>query len=317
MAKSKVLLYAELLPNIRQISVIVALDPPLTSTTKGQLSADGHQIVLSHGEEKYILNLPGQAVPTTQLQKPVVGSKEISWRLPVAGMPSHAGAESAQNNDAPWSAKDLGPSSEFFCRRCNAIIMPKGLIKSWRDLPSENWAEMMDFWHCHKPDPETDGENSQAGHHHTEDSNANRGYGANTKFIAQPGIGFVDLTSFLLVDSDCQNLQALLIPEIPSSSGTLHLWILQQSLFYTSSESGTRSRTFAMKILWKRINEKETTTLLDDGKAEDVVLPADAVMEIEKCLRDTSRFLPPSARIFQGWDVGLLERYQNEQERPV
>lgn len=211
MAQPKVLLYAELLPNIRQVSVMVTLDQPCYSSTKGLLAADGRHILLTHRGENYTLNLPEQAVPTTELQKPIIGSKELSWRLAVAGLPSHSSAEFAQSNDAPWPAKDLGPSSEFCCRRCGAVIVPKDAIKSWRDLPSENWAEMMDFWHCHKPedkpDVETNGEESHAGHIHSEDPNANRPYGANTKFIAQPGIGFVDLPSFLLVDSDCQNLQ--------------------------------------------------------------------------------------------------------------
>lgn len=211
MAQPKVLLYAELLPNIRQISVMVALDQPCYTSTKGLLSADGRHIVLTHGGENYTLNLPEQAIPTAQLQKPVVGSKELSWRLPVAGLSSLSSAEFVQSNDAPWSAKDLGSSSEFSCRKCGAVIVQKDVVKSWRDLPSENWAEMMDFWHCHKPedkpDVEANGENSHARHNHTSDPNANRAYGANTKFIAQSGIGFVDLTSFLLVDSDCQNLQ--------------------------------------------------------------------------------------------------------------
>lgn len=68
-----------------------------------------------------------------------------------------------------------------------------------------------------------------------------------------------------------------------------------------------------MKVLWKPISNAESSTLIDNSKAEDIKLPADAVTEIEKCLRDSARFLPPSARIFQGWNVGLSERYQDEQ----
>ncbi|CZR53877.1 uncharacterized protein PAC_03759 [Phialocephala subalpina] len=391
MAQPKVLLYAELLPNIRQISVMVALDQPCYTSTKGLLSADGRHIVLTHGGENYTLSLPEQAIPTAQLQKPVVGSKELSWRLPVAGLSSQSSVEFVQSNDAPWPAKDLGSSSEFSCRKCGAVIVQKDVVKSWRDLPSENWAEMMDFWHCHKPedrpDVETNGENSHAGHNHTSDPNANRAYGANTKFIAQSGIGFVDLTSFLLVDSDCQNLQTvshgesssrlptlsckscqssigyfdtqscgvrlhkwslssssipgppslvappistiisakllsilraqvsskiLLIPETSSSSQTLHLWVLQQSLFYSTSESSTGSQTFAMKVLWKHASKEETKALLDNEKAEDTTLPDDAVKEIETCLRESARCLPPSSRLFQGWNVSLLERYLDE-----
>jgi hypothetical protein len=106
--------------------------------------------------------------------------------------------DTMQTNCAPWSAKYLGKETEFVCRGCGSEIVKKGSIGTWRDLPSENWAEMMDFWHCHKP--EVPGG-------HVEQSAANRGYGANTKFTPTPGIGFVDLTSFLLADTDCQNTQ--------------------------------------------------------------------------------------------------------------
>jgi hypothetical protein len=67
-----------------------------------------------------------------------------------------------------------------------------------------------------------------------------------------------------------------------------------------------------MKVLWKPISEEKSSKLIDTQKAEDISLPRDAVVEIEKCLRDSARFLPPSARLFQGWNVGLLQRYEEE-----
>jgi hypothetical protein len=207
MAQPKVLLYAELLPNIRQISVMVAFNTYSDHTTTGELSADGRLLHLSHGGDTYTLDLPGEAVATTHLQRTFDARKELSWRLPVAELPLGISVERGQSNEAPWPAKDLGPNSSFSCRGCGAIIVQGDVVKSWRDLPSENWAEMMDFWHCHKPDPEKYEKSPQAGHNHDTDANANRGYGANTKFVARPGIGFVDLTSFLLMESDCQHLQ--------------------------------------------------------------------------------------------------------------
>lgn len=67
-----------------------------------------------------------------------------------------------------------------------------------------------------------------------------------------------------------------------------------------------------MKVLWKPVSNAESTKLIDTQKAEDIVLPRDAVVEIEKHLRESARLLPPSARLFQGWNVGLLERYEEE-----
>jgi ubiquitin-protein ligase E3 D len=191
-------MYAELLSNIRQISVIVALEEPCDLTTKVELSEDGRHFILHHREHESVLSLPGQVSSSFQLQKPAFGAKELTWRLPLATEPNRPSMDTMQSDCAPWSAKCLGNDTEFVCRSCGSVIVKKGSIGTWRDLPSENWAEMMDFWHCHKPDV-PDG--------YAEQSVANRGYGANTKFTPIPGTGFIDLTSFLLADADCQNTQ--------------------------------------------------------------------------------------------------------------
>jgi hypothetical protein len=202
------LMYAELLSNIRQISVIIALEEPCGSSTKVELSADGRRFILHHAGATSSLRLPGQVTPSSQLQKPTSGAKEFTWRLPLAGQPTHPIRDNVQSSDAPWSAKCLGEEVEFYCRDCGAVVVKKGSIRGWRDLPSENWAEMMDFWHCHRPDvPVSNGPGDLNGGVGIEESMANRGYGANTKFTPTPGIGFIDLTTFLLVDRDCTNIQ--------------------------------------------------------------------------------------------------------------
>ncbi|KAM0251244.1 hypothetical protein ACHAP5_001842 [Fusarium lateritium] len=57
---------------------------------------------------------------------------------------------------------------------------------------------MMEFWHCHKPHDHE---------HQDPESLASKGYGANHAISAQQGTGFVDLTSFLFSESDCQGLK--------------------------------------------------------------------------------------------------------------
>jgi DNA-directed RNA polymerase subunit RPC12/RpoP len=197
-------MYAELLSNIRQISVIAALDTPCDSSTKVELSPDGQRFLLHHGGSVNTLNLPGSALASFQLQLPILGAKELSWRLPLAGEPRVPSAE----NSAPWSAKDLKESTEFRCRDCGEVIVAKKRIAVWKDLPSENWAEMMDFWHCHKPSiHEPNSSDGSGGHSRDNDPAMGRGYGANTKFSAQPKIGFVDLTTILLAEPDCVGIE--------------------------------------------------------------------------------------------------------------
>ena len=122
MAQPKVLLYAELLPNIRQISVMTAFNTESNYTTTGELSADGRLLHLSHGGTSYTLPLPGQAVVTTHLQRAFDPRKELSWRLPVAEMPTSTSVERGQSNEAPWPAKDLDSNSSFSCRGCGGCL---------------------------------------------------------------------------------------------------------------------------------------------------------------------------------------------------
>ncbi len=141
---------------------------------------------------------------------------EFSWRLPLADPAGAAGGEQTQGRSSglrhdsavPWSALDLVPGCEVRCRTCRAVVVEQGKLAEWKDLPSENWAEMMEFWHCHKPDH----------HHHDADKNgvdsaghgkatptglAARGYGASSTIAAQRGIGFVDLMAFAFAEEDC------------------------------------------------------------------------------------------------------------------
>ncbi|KAM0146171.1 hypothetical protein ACHAPG_011281 [Botrytis cinerea] len=194
----KPLIYAELLSNIRQISILAFLDTPSDSSTKAELSADGTLLALRHAEQDILLTLPGQVVSNSKLREFPLGSLELSWRLPLAGDFQRADVDITQTIEAPWSAKDMVPGEQLFeCRRCSTTIVEPDRINEWRDLPSEGWAEMMDFWHCHKPSDHADH------NHETENLASTKGYGANTKFNAQPRIGYMDHSTFLLAETDC------------------------------------------------------------------------------------------------------------------
>lgn len=239
------LIYAELLSNIRQISVIASLDTPCDAATNAELASQGQRVLLTHAGETTSLPLPGRVAANARLQKPALGSRELSWRLPLAEAPAPSESERLQDNEAPWSAEQLGESRGFACRNCNTTVLKEGVIDTWKDLPSENWAEMMEFWHCHKPDVpehEQNHESNGASGQSQADSNANRGYGANTKFVARPGTAFIDSTTFLLFESDCSGLQV--------RSGLLFLllsFFTRCFLFYGYQEGGHAS-SFAFQL---------------------------------------------------------------------
>jgi len=78
------------------------------------------------------------------------------------------------------------------------------------------------------------------------------------------------------------------------------------SLLVKESDAGT----LAMKVFWKTLTVDAAEELVGSNGVEEMYLPDEAIHGIESCLQSTSSFLPPSARKFQSWDVGLLERYE-------
>lgn len=192
------LIYSELLPNIRQLSIIAVLPTPSNASTKAKLSPIGDHFVLHHNGITTSFELPGRAALDAMLQKPAIGDKELSWRLHIGSM-SVARPFELPSNEAPWSAASLSDDVKFSCRDCGNVVLERGSMKAWKDLPSENWAEMMDFWHCHKPDvPHAHGD---------EQTQPDKGYGPASRFAATPGVGFVDLTTLLLSEEDCIGIQ--------------------------------------------------------------------------------------------------------------
>lgn len=189
-----ILIYAELLSNIRQVSVGCSLQKESSSSTNAVVSSDGLTFSLSHDGVKRSVQLPGRVVAPSKLSSAQRGPKSLAWRLPIAPSTIAANVRPAmEDQSVPWSASDLEPGSAVSCRACNAKLVKQGALEVWKDLPSENWAEMMEFWHCHKPHDH---------HKHDDGALAHKAYGANSRIAAQHGVGFVDLTSFLISRED-------------------------------------------------------------------------------------------------------------------
>ncbi|KAG9853492.1 hypothetical protein KCU98_g3822, partial [Aureobasidium melanogenum] len=182
-------LYAEFLPNIKTLTVTTVLDTPRNNTTALSLSSDRMKIVLEHNNRTHNITLPakisGQGPQILQL--PNTGELQCANRIP---------AEPSFGEEEPvvlWSATNLGSQTVVHCKQCNALVS-SDKIREWKNLPSEAWAEMMDLWHCHKPD--------EPDHGH-DDAPAKKGYSAGNKLRAQVGVGLVDMMSFLLCEGDC------------------------------------------------------------------------------------------------------------------
>lgn len=114
----------------------------------------------------------------------------------------------------PLSSKYLSPfastESVFSCLNCQCELFSCRDISQWKSLPSETWAEMMDFWHCHKPSVSDE-----------KASSFNPSY-AISSFHAYPSTALVGLSYILFHPSHCKSPQAFIIKEnIPGAKHSM------------------------------------------------------------------------------------------------
>jgi hypothetical protein len=191
-------IYAEHLINIRTLTIQATLPSPSNNNTACTLSADGDILTLTHQGETASITLP-VAVPahaSTSISIPAVPSKDLSFRVRL----EHDGIlQDRQSSETviPWTAASLSTNVELRCKNCRAVVLPQGKIQTWKDLPSEGWAEMMEFWHCHKPNEP----------HNHEQQTDKKGYSAESKLAITPSVGLVNATSFILAAADCDNIK--------------------------------------------------------------------------------------------------------------
>ena len=203
-------LYVEHLLNIRTLSIQAALSTVSNKETKARISADASILTLTHEGESASIKLPINLSPNRPsnitLTIPAVPSRELTFRVELEEKEGAAngvlgnGRETEDGNVVPWTASTLTDQTEVRCASCNSILVERGSIQSWKDLPSEGWAEMMDFWHCHKPDEP---------HPHDHD-HAKKGYSASSRLALEAGTCLTDVMDFLCVAQDCQNIKVSL-----------------------------------------------------------------------------------------------------------
>ncbi|OKL57828.1 hypothetical protein UA08_07283 [Talaromyces atroroseus] len=243
-----VFLHAELLPNVRQLTLHVSLpnspsdiDIRESSITLSE-SRRAITVFTTYGnndakhELVETLKLPVRVTDASRRNLSFAGHRvdtstttsgdaqnnqtaEYSFRLQVDAhdidlVTTKQGLQ--EDEYVPWTANDMSTCVSLHCRFCKELIID-ALKESdvatwqWKDLPSANWAEMMDFWHCHKPDVHVDAKEQQKA---IEDQTASvKGYGASNRVVANPRTVLVDVASFLVAKSDCHNIKTSIVME--------------------------------------------------------------------------------------------------------
>ncbi|KAJ9637647.1 hypothetical protein H2204_004796 [Knufia peltigerae] len=200
MPKPKIDLYAEALTNIRQLTLHASLQSEKNEHTKIYISSDKKIITAVHDGESSSIYLPTQISGTANVTLPTDKRTEFSARLQIEDVSQLKDKQDEPgNSEVPWSASDLTPEAAIQCKNCGADIVQSGEIKTWKDLPSDHWADLMDLWFCHKP------HEGYSPHDHAAES---KGFSAKSQVATTAGVGLVDTVSFLLHREDCLNLQA-------------------------------------------------------------------------------------------------------------
>ncbi|EGD96140.1 hypothetical protein TESG_03596 [Trichophyton tonsurans CBS 112818] len=213
-------LYAELLANIRQIRLYVTTKDAVRNDSRPVVTLDSSRslVTVSHSDRTLTLKLPLSVSARAREHLAASqatwhgGENEYSFRLPIDEAGSAVGVAPCHDytSMSPWPAKGMTAQTCICCRGCANILFSPGEAQNivWKDLPSADWAEMMDLWHCHKPDPipSRDGDMDST----SLDGNT-KGYGASNRVICKPGTVFVNITSFIMTQGDCQGAKITLL----------------------------------------------------------------------------------------------------------
>ena len=194
---SSIYLYAELLLNIRQVSLAASLPSNCNAKTRIWLGDDRRTLTLRHEDEEAIIELPCPVVDCENLKTHSTSTRELSLRLAVSDTARlSAQVKQAPSCSDPWPALGLTPQTHVACKSCGFLLVKS--VNLWKHLPSTGWADMMDFWHCHKPSVNT-ADDEYAG--------SGKGYAADNIIGPIAGTGLVDVSHFLVSSVDWIGLE--------------------------------------------------------------------------------------------------------------
>ncbi|KAG7661363.1 uncharacterized protein J8A68_005155 [[Candida] subhashii] len=164
--------FAEHLPRVNTISIVVELPSGFIPSKIHPFSPQSlHLIPTTTDHQPIEIKLPISIPQNNELK--ISGLKLQNQTLSFSILLQSTTAITHTNNDQSvsefmnlqqsqkWSCKDLqsktpNPTNnshqfEFICSNCDAMIIDSAKYL-FMDMPSEYWYELMDFWHCHKPD---------------------------------------------------------------------------------------------------------------------------------------------------------------------
>lgn len=97
--------------------------------------------------------------------------------------------------------------------------------------------------------------------------------------------------------------------EPDSEHAGLLLWVFNPDIYYSSSKRGPTAYR-AMKVFYKSLHSPEQFLNDNQSSVEELVVPQEDFVGFKQTLQQSTNILPDSARTFQDWQVGLLDRWE-------
>ncbi|KAI5966416.1 uncharacterized protein KGF55_000725 [Candida pseudojiufengensis] len=146
---------AEYLPRLGHLSIeITSISQENLSTIEVQ-GNENIILVLNHSPSIKIKS----PIPVTHISLIGVKSEETKLKLTLK-VHADQNPGSSEEVEPKWSCKWLRTHTtkhhssnvfKFICSNCSYEII-NSLSYQFKDMPNEFWYEMMDYWHCHKPE---------------------------------------------------------------------------------------------------------------------------------------------------------------------
>lgn len=86
-------------------------------------------------------------------------------------------------------------------------------------------------------------------------------------------------------------------------------WIFNPDIYYSSSKRDATVHR-AMKVFYKEIDDPLGMLDENSNTLEELALPKTELASLRNILNETKTILPASARTFQEWQVGLIDRHE-------
>ncbi|KAG4306437.1 hypothetical protein PORY_000425 [Pneumocystis oryctolagi] len=321
---------AEALSHIRVINIVLEFPENVYKPVLKLLNT--YSISLEYKGALLIIFLPDETEKDASIRINQQFNRVLSIRLPL----NNSSIKSVEEI-SPWSAVYIDSNSDFCCAFCSSLLLSKNQIKYWKNLPSDNWIDMVDYWVCHGG---------------KQDILAKLGIDSDIKFVSRVGTVFVGkyakykgiltengikLYKWKLIEKNIARtisfdidtfisaeLLALIkihanhkfdIYSEDSKKCVIKIWVFNSDLRITNGlfcESDININNTYNKFPGIRVM-KICYILIKDASVEldgnNVVFHSEMVKSLLCLLKKSNSSIPKIIRQFGIWNIGYLKRY--------